>query len=76
MLMHFANNTFALACGHIDVLKDAEGWTDVLPAAAYALLAAGAFLLTILTVLLFRKVADTEEGGNMDKTAPIFETYE
>ncbi len=35
MLMHFANNTFALAVAHIDAFEEAESWLDVLPGARY-----------------------------------------
>ena len=51
MLMHFTNNTFALILSHIDSLKDAEGWMQVLgewywPAFAACLLLVALFFVT------------------------------
>ena len=72
MLMHFTNNSFALLCGHIDALKDAEGWIDVMQPGSYVILSMACFLLTVLSVLTFRKVQCTDERGNIDITASIF----
>ena len=35
MLMHFANNTFALVMSNIDKFKDMESWKEVMPGALY-----------------------------------------
>ena len=73
MLMHFANNTLALVVGHIDSLKDAESWLDIMPVQQYSVIAAACILLTIMVVLAFRKVKLNGPEGNMDSVPSLFE---
>ena len=56
MLMHFANNTFALILSHIDSLKDAEGWMQVLGSWYWPAFAA-CLLLIALFFVTFRRIA-------------------
>lgn len=76
MLMHAVNNTFSLICGHIDALEDMDSWMDAMPYGTYALISAACFLLICLVILAFRKIPVNTPGGNIDETAPIFESYE
>ena len=55
MLMHFTNNTFALILSHIDSLKDAEGWMQVLGEWYWPVFAAS-LLLVALFFVTFRRV--------------------
>lgn len=72
MLMHFANNTFALIMSNIDGLKDVESWEDVLTGASYwAVFAACAAVLAIV-VIKFRGIALLDKAGNSDKVASLF----
>lgn len=74
MLMHFANNTFALIIGHIDSLKEAEGWMDIMPKESYAVTAAACFLLTVLVAMAFRKIELQKPEGNFDEVPSIFDS--
>lgn len=76
MLMHFVNNTFALICGHLDALKDAENWADLMPAPHYAVAAAACFLLTVLVLLEFRKIKPETPEGSFDSVPSLFESNE
>lgn len=55
MLMHFANNTFALGLSRIDSLEGAETWMDVLGPGYWYCFAASVLLL-VLVVLAFRRI--------------------
>lgn len=72
MLMHFANNTFALVCGHIDALKDVESMIDLLGAKWYALVACCCVLLLCLGIMAYRKIQPVSPKGNMDVREPLF----
>ena len=76
MLMHFANNTFALVIGHIDGFEEMESWQEVIPSPAYWILVAACALLTALCVLAFRKIALSKPEGNMDAVPSIFDSDE
>ncbi len=67
MLMHFANNTMALALGHTALFKDAESWLDVIPKGWYAagFVVCGCILAAVL--LAFRKIAIPTPQGNCDE---------
>ena len=73
MLMHFANNTFALAGSHIDSLSEAESWLDVLPGVRYWIIFFAAILLIALIVTEFRRIPLERPQGNMDPVKPLFE---
>ena len=56
MLMHFTNNTLALILSHIDSLKDAESWVQVLGEWYWPVFAASA-LLVVLFFVTFRRIS-------------------
>lgn len=56
MLMHCANNTFAVICSRIDSFQDKEFWTEVLPPPQYWLLFAACALLLVLIVRVFKRI--------------------
>ena len=76
MLMHFTNNTFALICGHIDALKDADGWFEVIPSPLYGIVVAAMVIVSALAVLAFSKIKLNTPEGNMDKVSSIFDSNE
>jgi len=58
MLMHFTNNTFALVTSRIPAFKDAETWKNLLGDTPFLIILAASVILTILTLLQFKKVKD------------------
>ena len=70
MLMHFTNNTIALCLGHIESLKDAQSWMDVMGQWYWPGFAACALIL-ILAVRAFLRV-ETPAKGNFDVVPPMF----
>lgn len=73
MLMHCVNNTFAVIVSNIDSLADMETWRDVFPTAQYWLIFTACAILTVLSVLAFRKIALNSPKGNCDAVPSIFE---
>lgn len=73
MLMHFANNTFALVSSRIDAFEEAESWLDVLPGARYWILFSAAILLIVLIIRAFSRIPQERPQGNMDPVKPLFE---
>ena len=69
MLMHFTNNTLALVVGHIDALKDAETWVDVLGAFYWPAFCA-CILIIVLVVLAFRRIQNPPRG-NFEVVKPL-----
>ncbi len=67
MLMHFANNTFALIAAQSEALKDAETWFDVLPGIRYWVIFAAAILFLILFVRLLGRIPTASPSGNCDE---------
>ncbi len=67
MLMHFTNNTLALALGQIDSLSEYDNWMDVLgPAAYWAIFAAG-ILFLVFFFMEFRKITlPRPQGGSTE----------
>ena len=76
MLMHCANNTFAIVCSRIPAWENMESFKDVFAPAPYAILLAASVILTALCVLAFRKVRQVREGANIDPVPSIFESNE
>ena len=72
MLMHFTNNTFALAMGHIDSLKDAETWIDVL-GPGYWYCFAASVLLIVLVILAFRRIPLPRPSGGFEVLPSAFD---
>jgi hypothetical protein len=72
MLMHFTNNTFALVVGHIDSIKDAETWMDVL-GSGYWYCFAAAVLLLVLVVKTFAKIPVERPCGGFTVLPSAFE---
>ena len=67
MLMHFTNNTLSLCLGHIDSLKDAETYLDVMPAWLYAILAASGICFVCWFCLKYLKgITLASAKGNCD----------
>lgn len=73
MLMHCANNTFAVICSHTDKLEEMENWKDVFPGAQYWILFGACLLLVILTVNHFKKIELQDPQGNCDVVPSVFE---
>ena len=73
MFMHFANNTMALAIGHIDALKDVDNWKDIMPLNYYILTAVACFMLTVLVVLAYMKIKPQRPEGSFDEVPSLFE---
>lgn len=67
MLMHFTNNTLALAVGQIDSLKDCDSWMEAMPSKMYWLLFAASLLLIILSVRALRRIPLEKPSGNSDE---------
>ena len=76
MLMHCVNNTFAVAVSRIPSWEDVDSWSQVIPAAPYAILLAAGVLLTALVVLAFRKVRLEHPQGNLDSVPSLFSSDE
>ena len=73
MLMHFANNTFALVTSQISAFEEAESWLDVLPGMRYWILFFAAILLVVLIVRAFNRIPLERPQGNMDPVKALFE---
>lgn len=73
MLMHFANNTFALVTSNIDALENAESFMDVLPGARYWIFFFACLLLLVLIVRRFGSIPEEYPEGNIDPVKPLFE---
>lgn len=56
ILMHFVNNTVALIIAHIDTLKEAKGWWEVMDMPLYLALLGVASLLVAGLVLFFLRM--------------------
>ena len=67
MLMHFTNNTLALALGHTEMFKDAESWLDVLPPVWYGVGFVVSVGLIAAVVLAFRQIPVRGMSGNCDE---------
>ncbi len=72
MLMHFTNNTFALAMSNVDSLKDADSWMEVFPGSVYYLVFAACLLLLSLIILRYRTIP-VNGNCNCDKVPSLFE---
>lgn len=73
MLMHCANNTFAVICSHADKLEEMANWKDVFPGAQYWIIFGACLLLVILTVNHFKKIELQGPQGNCDAVPSMFE---
>lgn len=73
MLMHCANNTFAVICSHVDKLEEMANWKDVFPGAQYWIIFGACLLLVILTVNHFKKIELQGPQGNCDAVPSMFE---
>ena len=72
MLMHFANNTFALIIGHIDALKEVDNWHEFLDPKSYWVIFAACALLVVLVIRFFRRIPLQDPKGNCDTASPLF----
>ena len=73
MLMHFANNTFALILSHIPSLEDIEEVKDLLPGMRYWVIFAACVLLLVLIVRALSRIEQERPEGNMDEVPSLFE---
>lgn len=73
MIMHCANNTFAVILSHIDKFEDMESWQDVLPAGQYWVIFTACLILVALTILFFNKIELEKKSGNSDVVPNIFD---
>ncbi len=76
MLMHCVNNTFAVLVSRIPGMEEMESWKDVMPRNLFYILLAACVLLSILTVLVFRKIKLQRPEGGMETVPSIFESDE
>lgn len=67
MLMHFTNNTFSIICSNIDSFKEAESLFDLVPAWAYALLAAASLAVVVLLVKALSRIELRSKHGNFEE---------
>ena len=67
MLMHFTNNTLALALGHTEMFKDAESWLDVMPPVWYGVGFVVAVGLIAGVIMVFRQIPVRGMSGNCDE---------
>lgn len=67
MLMHFANNTFALIIGQSESLKDYDNWMEILPAHLYWIIFVAALLFIVLFVRTVARVKLDRPSGNSDE---------
>ncbi len=72
MLMHFTNNTFALVIGHVDSLKDAENWMDVL-GPGYWYCFAASVLLIVLVIMAFHRIPLERPSGGFEVLPSAFD---
>ena len=64
MLMHFANNTFALVMSNIDSLKDIESIKEVLPGALYWAILAFCIVFIVYFVQKFLAIKPLDRQGS------------
>ena len=69
MLMHFTNNTLALAAGHI--WPDVETWKDI-AGSYYWLFFVLALVVVGLVLLAFSKIEKNNPAGNCDRVPAVF----
>jgi len=73
MLMHFANNSFALLMSNLNGFEDIETWKDIFPGARYWTIFAACLLLLALIVRAFERIPQEREKGNLDEVPSLFE---
>lgn len=73
MLMHFTNNTTALALNQIPSLKEMESWLEVMDGNTYMVVFACCIIILALVVLTFRKIPLQQRQGNFDEVPATFE---
>lgn len=76
MLMHFTNNTLALALSQVDSLKDMESWRDVLPEKPYWIIYAACVIIIILGIRRILKIEMISKRGNIDPVPSLFDSEE
>ncbi len=73
MLMHFANNTFALIMSNIDMFKNVDNWMEILPGIRYWLIFFACLLLVILSLRVYQRIPLGKPQGNLDEVPSIFD---
>lgn len=72
MLMHCANNSFALILAQIPALKDIDDWRTVFTGPKYWIILAGCLLLVALTVSKFSRIK-CERRGSCEELPAMFD---
>lgn len=72
MLMHFTNNTLALALSHVDKLEEMESYREIFPGVTYWALFAACCAVVAICVIKFCKVTLINPEGNQDKLKSLF----
>ena len=72
MLMHFANNTFALVLSQIPGLEETESFQDLIPGVGFWAIYAACVAVLVLVVYKFMSIPLEDESGNIDKVSSLF----
>ena len=70
MLMHFVNNTLALAMGQIDSLSEFDYWIEIMGARWYWLAFVACLMLSFLIIRKFLALPDIQPKGGCDIIDP------
>lgn len=73
MLMHFTNNTLALAASKVPAWENVEGWKDIMPATPYWVMVAACVIISILTIKNFTRIKTEDPEGGCRKLPSLFE---
>ena len=73
MLMHCANNTFAVVMANMDKFKDIEKWSDVMPALFYASLLIFCAAVVLYVVYKFKEIKLLAPQGSFEPVSPYDE---
>ena len=73
MLMHCANNTFAVVLSNIDKFKDIESWSEVMPALLYASLLVFSAAVVLYVVYKFKEIKPLTPQGSFETVNPYDE---
>lgn len=72
MLMHCANNSFALILGQIPSLKEMNDWRELFDGPEYWLIFASCLLAVALVIYEFNKIGNSRQG-NCDEVPALFD---
>lgn len=72
MLMHFTNNTLALAAGHVEAWKYSDHWINIMGPKLYWTYFVLALVIVGLVLLAFEKIKPLSPEGSCRKMEPLF----